>query len=45
MAVVPVEDLLLCPRFVAVGPTNGVEGGAVHGVPEMDAHGLIGAIR
>lgn len=45
VAVVPVEDLLLRPRVFAVGPTHRVESGAVHGVPEMDAHGLIGAVR
>ena len=45
VAVVPAEDLLLCPIIVPVGPTHRVERGAVHGVPQMDAHGLIGAVR
>lgn len=44
VAVVPVEGLLLCPEIVAIGPTHGVEGGGVAGVPEMDADGLIGAV-
>ena len=43
VAVVSVEDLLLRPRSVAVGPTHGVESGAVHTVPEVDADRLIGA--
>ena len=43
VAVVSVEDLLLRPRGVAVGPTHRVESGAVHSVPEMDTDGLIGA--
>ena len=43
MAVVSIEDLLLRPRIVAVGPTHRVESGAVHSVPEVDSDGLIGA--
>ena len=43
VAVVSVEDLLLRPRIVAVGPTHRVESGAVHSVPEMDTDGLVGA--
>ena len=42
VAVVAVEDLLLRPRVVAVGPTHRVESGAIHTVPEMDTDGLIG---
>ena len=45
VAVVTVEDLLLCPGVVAVGPAYRVESGGVHAVPEMDADGLIGAVR
>ena len=45
VAVVPAEDLLLCPCLVAVGPAHGVESGRVDGVPEMDADGLIGAVH
>ena len=43
VAVVSIEDLLLRPRIVAVGPTHRVESGAVHSVPEVDSDGLIGA--